>query len=104
MRPVMVIVFVRMTVSVTMAVAVMLAAAQEPCARDIYRQAETGDRDRLGKMNGYGSENAADGFIPDQQRDHGEHDRAREAGEVAELAGAECKGWIVGVFAGVSIG
>ena len=55
-------------------------------------------------MNRNRIENAVDGFIADQERDHGEHDGAGEAGEIAELTGAEGEGWIVGVPAGVGVG
>ncbi len=104
MRFVMVVAFMRVTMAMTMAVAVMLTTAQQPCARDIHRKTKTGNRDRFGKMNRDGIENTADGFIADQQRDHGQHDGAGKPCEIAELAGAECEGRIVGVFAGVSIG
>src|SRR6202158_3353491 len=89
MRLVMVMAFMRVGMAMAVAVAVMLATAQEPCARDIYRQTKTGNRDGFGKMNGNGSENTADGFIGDQQRDHRQHDSAREPGEIGEFHGAE---------------
>src|SRR5260370_29711345 len=66
MRFVMVVAFMRMTVPMT--VAVMLAAAQQPCARDIHCKTKTSDRDRFRKMNGNRSENTADGITTDQQR------------------------------------
>src|SRR5258708_16925177 len=68
MRFVMVVAFMRMPMSMT--VAVMLATAQQPCARDIHCQAKTGNRDRFGKMNRDGSENTADGFLADQHPHH----------------------------------
>ncbi len=67
MRLIMVMAFMRVSVTVMM----MSATAQKPCARDIYCQAKTGDRDRFGKMNRDRSKNTTDGFIADQQRDHG---------------------------------
>ena len=88
-----------------MPVAVMMVAAtQEPCARDVHGQAKTGDRDRLAEVDRDRREDAAHGFIADQQCDHREDDRAGEAGEVAELARAEAEIGIVGMFSGVGIG
>src|SRR5260370_8108296 len=87
MRLIMVAAFVR--VSMAMSMAMMLATAEQPCARDIYHQTETGNRDRFSKMNGNGIEDPADGFIADQQRDHGQDDGAREPGEIAELTRAQ---------------
>ena len=49
-------------------------------------------------------EETADGFVADQQRDHCQDDGAGEAGEVAELAGAEGEAWIIGVPAGIGVG
>src|SRR5271169_4762436 len=91
-----------MTVPVT--VAVMVAAAEQPRARDIYSKTEAGDRDGFGEVNRHGREQAADGLIADQQRDHCEDDRAREPGEVAKLAGPKSEARVVGVSAGVGIG
>jgi hypothetical protein len=104
MRLVMVVVLMRVGVTMTMTVIMMLATAQEPCACDIYRQTKAGDRDRFGKMNRNRIENTTDGFIADQKRNHGQDDSAGEACEIAEFAGPEREGRIVGVFAGVSIG
>src|ERR1700730_8305059 len=96
MRRVMIMTFMRMVM--------MLAARKQPGARDVDRKTETGDRDRLGKMNRDRSKDAADGFIADQERDHREHDGAGEAGEIAELAGAARERRIVGVLARVGVG
>ena len=82
----------------------MAAAAQEPCARDVHGQAKAGDRDRLAEVDRDRREDAAHGFIADQQCDHREDDRAGEAGEVAELARPEGEIGIVGVLAGVGVG
>ena len=91
-----------MTVPVT--VAVIVAVAKQPRARDIYSKTEAGDRDGFGEVNRHGREQAADGLIADQQRDHCEDDRAREPGEVAKLAGPKSEARVVGVSAGVSVG
>jgi hypothetical protein len=73
---------------VMMAMTVMIAA-QQPRARDVHHQPEHGDRNRFAEVNRHGRQHPADRLVRDQQRDHREHDRAREAGEIAELAGAE---------------
>ena len=86
------------------AVAGMLAAAQQPCARDIDGEAEDGDRNRLGEMDRHGREQAAHRLVADQKRDHRQYDGAGEPGEVAELAGAEGEARVVRVAAGESVG
>ena len=82
----------------------MLAAAQQPGAGDIHREAEAGDRDRLGEVDRHRREQAGDGLVADQQRDHRQDDRAGEAGEIAELAGAEGEARIVRRAARIGIG
>ena len=82
----------------------MIAAAQQPGAGDVHGKAQAGDRDRLGEVDRHRREQAADRLIADQQRDHRQDDRAGEAGEVAELAGAEGEARIVGVPARVAVG
>src|SRR5580704_5661163 len=89
---------------VMVAVAVMmLAAAQEPGTCNVYSQTETGNRDRLGKMDCDGCKEAVDGFVGDEQCDHRQHNGAGEAGEIAELAGAKREVWITGALAGISV-
>ena len=102
---VVVMALMRVSKAVIMAMSmIVMPAAEEPGARDVYRQTKTGDRDRLGEMNRNRFENTADGFIADQDRDHRQHDGAGEAGEVAEFTGAEREGGIVGVLARVGLG
>src|SRR5580692_7220589 len=67
---VVVMAFMRVSMTMAMTVTMMLAAAQEPSARDVHRETKTGDRDRLGEMDRHGIEDTADGFIADQERDH----------------------------------
>ena len=102
-RLVMVMSFAPMPVPMPVAV-MMVAAAEEPCARYVHGQAEASDRDRLAEVDRDRREDAAHGFIADQQCDHREDDRAGEAGEVAELARSEGEIRIVRVLTGVSIG
>ena len=97
-RLIMIVPLVRMTVSVAV---MMPAAAQQPGARDVYSQAETGNRDRLGKVDGDGRKNTADGFVGDQQCDHRQNNGAGETGEVAEIAGTKREVRIIGTLAGV---
>jgi hypothetical protein len=92
---------------IPMAVAMMVmvsTAAQQQHAGDIDQQPEHGDRDRLVEADRNRRDETRDRFVPDEQRDHGEHDRAGIAGEVAELAGAEGETRVVRVPAGVAIG
>src|SRR5665213_2324878 len=55
-------------------------------------------------MNLHGSKNASDGFVANQERDHGEHDRTGKAGEIAKLARAKGEVGIFRMSARVRIG
>jgi hypothetical protein len=66
-----------------------------PGTSNVYSQAETGNRDSLGKMDRHGCKEPADGFVNDEQRDHREDNGA---GEIAELAGAEREVRIAGAL------
>ena len=95
-----------MAVSVAMPVPMMVmpAAAQQPYAGDVHGQAEHCDGDGLGELDRNGGEQARHRLVADQQRDHRQHDRAGEPGEVAELASPEREAGIVRVLAGVAVG
>jgi len=58
-----------------------LAAAEQPGAGDVHGQAQAGHRDRRAEIDGDGMEQAVDGLVADQQRDHRQHDGAQPAGE-----------------------
>ena len=90
----------------TMAVAMtwMDAAAQHPCAGDIDGEAEDRDRDRLGEADRHRRDQPACRLVADQERDHRQNDGAREAGEIAELAGAEGETRVVRVAAREGVG
>ena len=83
---------------VTMAVAMMPPAAEQPCAGDVHAEPDNGDRDSLAKMNRDGMHEPDDRFIGDEQRYHRQDDRTGKSGQVAELAGAESEAPIFGVF------
>src|ERR1700761_1275486 len=103
-------VFLRMVVvpgRMVMAPMMMLvvpAPGEQPSTRDVHREAEAGDGDRLADADRHRVDEARDGLVADQERDHREHDRAAEAGEVTQLAGAESKARIMGVDAGEAVG
>ena len=81
-----------MTMSVAMAVTMTMtrrSATQEPGAGDIDRETDEGDGNRLGKVDRHRREQPAHRLIADQERDHRQNDGAGEAGEIAELSGAE---------------
>src|SRR5690348_13184546 len=86
----MIVVIVRMGMTMTMIVAVvMIGATEQPGAGDVHGEAESRNRDRLGKMDRHRLENATHRLVADQQRDHRKDDGAGETSEIAELAGAE---------------
>jgi hypothetical protein len=93
----------RMVVAMAVSVVMMAASAQQPDTGDIDGQAESRNRDCLGKANGNGCKQPADRLVADQQRDHGQHDGAGEPSKVAQLSGAEGEPAIVRVFAGVGV-
>src|SRR5271170_8293257 len=82
---------------------VVIIAAQKPRARDIDREPEARNRNGFREMDRHGREDAADGFIADQNGDHRKDDGAREAREVAELAGAESEPRILRVPARIAV-
>ncbi len=83
----------------------MMSAVVQQCgASEIDHEAEHGDGQRLTESDRHRREQPQHAFIADQQRDHRQNKRAGEAGEFAELAGAERKARIVRVCAGKAIG
>ena len=92
-----------MRVIMRVTVAVMMAAGQQPGARDIDQEAEDRNRDRFVEADGNGIEQARNGFVADQQGDHRQDDGAAVSREIAELAGAEREIAIVRIFAGVGV-
>ena len=87
-----------------MVVRVAAAAAEQERADDIDDQSQHGDRDRLVEADRYRRDEARDRFVTDQHRNHQKYDGAGEAGEVAELAGAEGEARILGVAPRIAIG
>ena len=85
----------RVLVAVMMMVVVVAAAAQQPGARGVDGETERGDRNCFGEIDRARGEKALDRLDADAERDDGEDERARIAGEIAELARAEGEG---GVF------
>ena len=87
-----------------MAVAVRLAAAEQPSARDVHRKAEAGDGNGLGEADRNRLEQSPDRFVADEQRDHRQHDGAGEPCEVAEFSRAESEAVVLGVAARETVG
>ena len=86
---VLVILVLVIVVIVPVMMMMVVIVAQEEGAHQIDREAQKRDRDRLVERDRDRVEQPGDRLVGDQQRDHREHDRAGEGGEVAELAGAE---------------
>ncbi len=93
-----------MPMSGAMSMLVMMAAAEQPRASDVDREAERRDRNRLAEMDRHGRQETRHRLVAYQQRDHRENDGARESGEVAELARAECEARVVRVAARERVG
>jgi hypothetical protein len=88
---------------VAMAV-IMVPSLQEHRAGNIHGKPETCNRYRLGKVDRNRREDAADGFVANQHRDHRKDNGTGETREIAELASPERKSRILGVPASVAIG
>ena len=67
----------------------MPAAGQKPGACDVHGKAETGYRYRFREVNLDGSQEADDGFVADEDCDHGENDGAGEAGRIPDFTSSE---------------
>src|ERR1700733_3079697 len=63
-----------MLMAMTVSMAVMTGAAQQPCACDIDQQAYDRDWDGLTEMDRYRRQETRHRLIADQQGDHCEHD------------------------------
>ena len=71
--------------TVTVAVARIFAAAQKPCACDVDREAESGNRDGLSEMDWNRCKQPRHRFVPDEQSDHCENDGAGEPRETVSI-------------------
>src|SRR5262245_1369979 len=93
-----------MAVTVAMPVTVIVVVVpQQPDAREIDQQSKHCDRNRLTEVDRHGREKTQYCFVPDDQRDHGEHDGAGEAREIAQLARTEYEAVVSRVPAGVGV-
>ena len=109
MAVIVVVVMIAMIMMVIVAMRMIMAfmtmtAAEQPYAGDIHRKTKTGDRNRFGEIDGNRREEPRDRFIGDEERDHGQNDRAGETGEVADLASPESEAAVLGVAARIAIG
>src|SRR5262249_40693637 len=94
---------VMLVVMVGMFVAMpMIAAPEQEHAGDVDDQTQNGDRNSLVETDQHRPDEAREGFIADKKRDHGEHDGAGEAGQIAKLAGAEAETRVIDVAARMS--
>src|SRR5471032_3363868 len=86
-----------MSMPVTMAVAMVSAATEQPSANHINRQPQDRDRNSFVKPDGHQCHKANNNLVANQQCDHSQDDRAGEACQIAKLAGAEYEASVVGV-------
>ena len=95
-----------MVVSVVMVVTMrrMMLASQQPGREEVHREADDGDCDGLGEVDGDRGAEAQEAFPADQQCDQCQDNRTREAGEVPQLSRAEGEARIPRMPAGVEIG
>ena len=92
------------SMAVAMTMAVVMIAAEQPGAGNVDGKPKGCDRDGLSKLDRHRIEQATDGLVTNQQRDHRQDDGAGKSGEIAEFSRAECKSRVAGVSARVGIG
>src|SRR5262245_55764723 len=97
---VMIVVMIIMIVSVAVPMVVVIVAQQKG-AHQVDDETQECNRNGLVEGDLDRLEEALDRFVGDQQGHHREHDRAREGGQVAELAGAEGETLVMRIAAGV---
>ena len=85
-------------------IVVVMVVTQQPRAEEIDAETKDGDRNRLVEGDRHRVEQAYDTFVPNEERDHGQHNSAGEPGHVAEHAGTKGKVVVAGVAAGVGVG
>jgi hypothetical protein len=84
------IVVMRVVVAFMVVVMVMrVVLAQQPRAAEVHDEADRGDGHRLAVGDRHRTRETEKAFVGDKQRDHRQHDRAGERGQLAELAGTE---------------
>ena len=103
---IMIVMVVTVAVRLSTAVLMMImsAAAEQQDAANIYREAKASDWNCLTEMDRHGGDEAADRLIADQDGDHGQDDRRREACEITELAGAKGEARIVSMPPRIAVG
>src|SRR5580658_2214125 len=89
-----------MALIVTMAIT---ATVEQEHARDIHRQSEHSDRDRLVEVDVDRPDKPRDRLIADKKSDHGQHHGAGEPRQIAELAGTEAEALVLGVRPRISV-
>lgn len=67
----------------------VMAIGQEPDAGHIHDETESRNGDGFCEADRHGEKEPPYRFITDQQRDHGKHDRALKAREIAGFSGPE---------------
>ena len=77
------------TMAMPMVVTRRVADARQRNARDVDKQADNSDQNDLVEIDAGGGHQATYGLIADEQRDHGQHDRAGESRQISQLAFTE---------------
>src|SRR3546814_2515687 len=98
-----VVVSVVMVMSVVVAV-VMVPAHQQQRADDIDQKPEHRDERRAREIDAHRIDQPQEGFDRDADREDAEDQRRGEAGQIADLAGAEAVARIVAMLFGIAIG
>src|SRR5579883_1485480 len=83
---------------------IVSSTAEEKHTRNIDHQSQHSDWKCLGIMDWDRPDEARQGFVADEKRDHGKDDGAAEACEIAQLASAEAEARVVRIVPGVSVG
>ena len=77
---------------------------QQQRAHDVDQEAQYRNQRGIAEIDAHRVDQSGDGFARDTERENAEDQRRCEAGQVANLAGAETEFGIIAVFFGIAIG
>src|SRR3546814_1923600 len=94
---------VRMFVMMVVVVMMMIGTShQQQRAHDVDQEAQYRNQRGIAEIDAHRVDQSGDGFARDTERENAEDQRRCEAGQVANLAGAETEFGIIAVFFGIA--
>lgn len=99
----MIVLRVRMFVMMVV-VMVIGTSHQQQRAHDVDQEAQHRNQRGIAEIDAHRVDQSGDGFARDTERENAEDQRRCEAGQVADLSGAEAEFGIIAMFFGIAIG